>query len=60
VADLPDPMGTLRIRLQSDAGIGPASLMRFVLTGAPTTLDDLAPLFDGLRVDVAWPRALGQ
>jgi hypothetical protein len=60
VADLPDPVGTLRIKLRSETGIGPASLMRFALTGAPATLEDLQPLFDGLRVDVAWPRALGQ
>ena len=60
VADLPDPVGTLRIKLQSDAGIGPASLMRYALNGAPATMEDLQPLFDGLKVDVAWPRALGQ
>ena len=60
VADLPDPVGSLRIKLQSDAGIGPVNFMRFALTGAPRTIDDLAPIFDGLKVDVGWPRAFGQ
>ncbi len=60
VADLDDPVGTLRVKLQSVAGIGPSSVMRYVLSGAPATVDDLAPMFDGMQVDVAWPRAFGQ
>jgi hypothetical protein len=60
MGDLPDPVGTLRIKLQSDAGIGPVNVMRYALNGAPATLADIAPLFDGLRVDIAWPGAFGQ
>jgi hypothetical protein len=32
----------------------------YALKREPVTIEDLQPLFDGVRVDVAWPRALGQ
>jgi hypothetical protein len=60
VADLPDPQGTLRVKLRSDQGIGAASFAGFLLGNPPRSVADLAPVFEGVDVDVAWPRALGQ
>lgn len=53
VATLPNPLGTLDLRLAAEPGLGPSRFARFALTGQPT-LAELWPALDGVTVEVAW------
>jgi hypothetical protein len=57
VEEMPNPSGTLTLALRSAAGIGPARLMGYAVTGVPASMDALAPLLDGLTVDIGWTHA---
>jgi hypothetical protein len=52
--ELPNPDGTLTVRMAAEAGFGPARLMAYALTGLPTTLEAAAPLFQGVTLDIDW------
>ena len=54
VNELPNPSGTLTLSLRSVAGVGPARLMRYAMTGIPKTLAGAAPLLDGVTVNIGW------
>lgn len=54
IAELPNPAGVLTLSLRSGAGVGPARLMGYAMTGVPTTMEEAAPLFDGVRIDIGW------
>lgn len=57
VAELPNPSGTLTVTMRSVAGIGPARVMGYAMTGVPATLAEAAPLLDGVTLDVGWAHA---
>ncbi|GHC45041.1 hypothetical protein [Neogemmobacter tilapiae] len=50
IDQLPNPSGTLNLTMTSDKGIGPAQTLPFILTGVPRSVQDLAPLFNGMNV----------
>jgi hypothetical protein len=54
VAELPNPSGTLTLAMRSEAGVGPARLMGYAITGVPATLEAMAPLLDGVTMDFGW------
>lgn len=54
VAELPNPSGTLTLGLRAEAGLGPARLGGYALTGVPGTVAEAAPLLQGVTVDVGW------
>jgi hypothetical protein len=54
IGDLPRPDGTLSVSLRSEAGFGPARLARFALVGVPTTMAEVAPVFDGVSIMAIW------
>lgn len=51
---LPNPWGELEVSLRSAAGIGPARLVPWVMTGIPRTVAEAAPVLDGVRLDFRW------
>ncbi|TAG20610.1 MAG: hypothetical protein EAZ40_09625 [Rhodobacterales bacterium] len=57
LAELPNPSGTLTLAMRSDAGIGPARLMGYAMTGVPDSIAGLAPLLDGVTFDIGWSHA---
>jgi hypothetical protein len=54
IEELPNPAGVLSLSLRSDAGVGPARLMGYALTGVPASMEAAAPLFDGVRINIGW------
>jgi hypothetical protein len=54
IEELPNPAGVLSLSLRSDAGVGPARLMGYALTGGPASMEAAAPLFDGVRISIGW------
>lgn len=54
VQEMPNPSGMLTVDLRADPGFGPARLGGFAVTGMPATMDQAAPLFEGVVVDVVW------
>jgi hypothetical protein len=54
IGELPNPAGVLSLSLRSDAGVGPARLMGYAMTGVPTSMDAAAPLFEGVRISIGW------
>jgi hypothetical protein len=55
VGELPNPSGTLTVALRSAAGVGPARLAPFALTGVPGSLAETAPLIlDGVNFTIGW------
>lgn len=57
VGELPNPSGDLTVALRSEAGIGPARLGGYAMTGVPGTMAEAAPLLEGVTVDVGWTHA---
>jgi hypothetical protein len=57
LAELPNPSGTLTLEMRSDAGVGPARLMGYAMTGVPASIAGLAPLLDGVTFDIGWSHA---
>jgi hypothetical protein len=57
LSELPNPSGTLTVAMRSDAGIGPARLMGYAMTGVPDTIAGLAPVLDGVTFDIGWSHA---
>ncbi|MCU0827255.1 MAG: hypothetical protein MUE52_07570 [Tabrizicola sp.] len=51
---LPNPWGKLEVALRSAAGIGPARLTPWVITGIPASLAEAAPVLDGVQLDIRW------
>jgi hypothetical protein len=60
IAELPNPSGELTIALRSEAGIGPARLGGYAVTGAPSTVAETAPLMQGVTVDIGWSHSVAQ
>jgi hypothetical protein len=54
IGELPNPSGVLTLQLRSEAGIGPARLAGYAMTGVPDSLEDAEPLMDGVTVDIGW------
>jgi hypothetical protein len=54
IAELPNPAGTLTWSLRSETGFGPTRVMGFAMTGVPMTIAGLAPLFEGVTIDIGW------
>lgn len=52
--ELPNPSGRLTVAFRADPGFGAARLTRYVLTGPPATMDEAAPLFQGVTLGVTW------
>jgi hypothetical protein len=52
--ELPNPSGILTLSLRSAAGVGPARLMGYAMTGVPHTMAEAGPLFDGVTVNIGW------
>jgi hypothetical protein len=50
LAEMPTPAGTLTLEMTSDAGIGPAQLAVYALTGVPASVEDLGHIFAGMKV----------
>jgi hypothetical protein len=50
--ELPNPSGRLTLAFRADPGFGAARLTRYVLTGPPATMDEAAPLFQGVTLGV--------
>ncbi len=57
LSELPNPLGTLTVAMRSDAGIGPARLMGYAMTGVPDSIAGLAPVLDGVTFDIGWSHA---
>jgi hypothetical protein len=57
VGELPNPSGDLTVALRSEAGLGPARLGGYAMTGVPGTMAEAAPLLQGVTVDVGWTHA---
>ena len=51
---LPNPAGTLTVALRSEAGVGPARALGYVMTGIPRSTAEAAPAFDGVVIEVEW------
>ncbi|MBK4215128.1 hypothetical protein JJJ17_04235 [Paracoccus caeni] len=54
ISDLPDLWGVLKLNFRADPGFGPVRLGRFALMGPPEGIEDVLPLFQGVRLDVDW------
>jgi hypothetical protein len=54
IGELPNPAGIFSLSLRSDAGVGPARLMGYAMTGVPTSMEAAAPLFDGVKISIGW------
>jgi hypothetical protein len=54
VGELPNPSGILTLSMRTDAGVGPARLMGYAMTGVPDSLAEAGLLFDGVRIDIGW------
>jgi hypothetical protein len=54
IEELPNPAGVFSLSLRSDAGVGPARLMGYAMTGVPTSMEAAAPLFDGVKISIGW------
>mgnify|MGYP003507578321 FL=1 len=59
LSDLPNPAGRISLAMRSDAGIGPARVAQYAMSGVPTTIADLAPVFDGVTVTATYDRTAG-
>lgn len=57
VGELPNPSGELTLSLRAEPGLGPARLAGPALTGMPASLADVAPLVQGVTVEVGWTHA---
>lgn len=57
VEELPNPSGTLTLAVRSEAGLGPARLGGYAVTGVPGTVAEAAPLLQGVTVEVGWTHA---
>jgi hypothetical protein len=57
IDELPNPSGDLTVAVRSEAGIGPARLGGYAMTGVPQSVDEAAPLLQGVTVDVGWTPA---
>lgn len=57
VAELPNPSGTLTLSLRASDGFGPSRLMGYAMTGVPATLEGIAPVFDGVLINIGWTHA---
>lgn len=55
--DMPHPAGTVRIAVAAPDGFGAARFAGYALTGTPSGIEDLAPLFQGVTVDIAYDRS---
>lgn len=57
IEELPNPSGELALALRADPGIGPGRFAGYGVAGLPTTLADVAPVFQGVTVDLDWTHA---
>lgn len=57
IDELPNPSGDLAVSLRSAAGIGPARLMPWAMTGVPRTVSEAAGVLEGVTVEVGWTHA---
>jgi hypothetical protein len=58
--EMPRPVGTLTLSLRAETGFGPVRLAGFALTGVPTSVKELEPIFDGVTITVDWPLPLDE
>ncbi|MGL4236277.1 MAG: hypothetical protein ACRCSW_09410 [Tabrizicola sp.] len=54
IAEMPNPSGVLTLSLRSAAGVGPARVTGYAVSGMPATVQETAPFFDGVKIDVGW------
>lgn len=54
IGELPNPSGDLSVSVRSDAGIGPARLSGYALSGMSETVWETGDLLVGATVDVEW------
>jgi hypothetical protein len=54
MAQMPNPAGKLDFSIKSEAGVGPARLMGLLMIEEPSSIDDLAPMFDGVTVEATF------
>jgi hypothetical protein len=54
IGELPNPSGVLTMKLRSAAGLGPARLAGYAMTGAPTTMTEVERVFEGTTFDIGW------
>jgi hypothetical protein len=54
VYTLPNPAGTLRLGVESEAGIGAVRLAPVMITGVPTTMEEVWDILDGVKINAVW------
>jgi ethanolamine utilization microcompartment shell protein EutS len=54
IHELPNPAGVMTLSLRADTGFGPARVMGFSISGPPASIADVAPIFDGVTIEVGW------
>jgi hypothetical protein len=54
IAELPNPAGTLTVAVRAADGFGPTRFLGYAATGVPDSMDEAAPLLDGVTVDIGW------
>lgn len=57
LGELPKPTRELTVSLRSEAGLGPARLGGYAVTGVPGSVAEAAALFQGVEVNVGWTHA---
>jgi hypothetical protein len=54
IADLPNPAGRLTLAFRADPGFGAARFAGYAGQPLPATLEEAAPLLDGVTVEIGW------
>jgi hypothetical protein len=60
VAQMPNPAGKLDFSIKSDVGVGPARFVGLFMSDGPSSIDDLAPIFDGVTVEVVFEPSVAE
>ncbi len=54
LGDLPDPSGTVSLRVNAPQGLGAAQFFRFAMTGGPESVADVLPVLDGVTTEFTY------
>jgi hypothetical protein len=54
IGELPNPSGDLTVSVRAEPGFGPVRFGGYAMGGVPETVAEVAPLFQGVMIDVGW------
>lgn len=60
IAEMPNPSGQLDLAVRADPGFGPARFAGYAMTGVPQDIAGVAPMFDGVTINMDWQHAAAE